>query len=86
MFYTISFSKSGDCCGERLSDFDIKIGESSEGNGDKNAMCASNVGVAQGDTKTFKCTSKLKGRYLYIKTNLQAALTLCEVKVFGEIV
>ena len=67
-------------------DFNIKIGESNEGHGDKNAMCLSNVGVAKGETKTFKCTSKLKGRYLNIKTNLDDYLTLCEVKVFGEIV
>ena len=84
--HTISYSKLGDCCGERLSDFDIKIGESSEGKGDKNALCLSNVGVPQGGTKTFMCTSTLKGRYLYIKSNLIGKLSLCEVKVFGEFV
>ena len=70
--------------GIRLSNFNIKIGESAEGQGDANTLCVSNAGVAAGDTKTFNCISTLTGRYLYIKTNLQEILTLCEVKVFGE--
>ena len=70
--------------GIRLSNFNIKIGESAEGQGDANALCVSNADVAAGATKTFKCASTLTGRYLYIKTNLQDILTLCEVKVFGE--
>ena len=76
----------GDCCGDRLLDFNIRIGDKSESDGDANALCLSNAGVPQGDTKNFKCGSKLKGRYLFIKTNLKEALTLCEVKVYGEFV
>ena len=88
--YYISFASSfnivGDCCGERLSDFNIMIGDSTKENGTANPLCVSHLGVPQGATKTFKCMTKLIGRYLYIKKNSPDPLTLCEVKVFGEFV
>ena len=81
-----SFNALGECCQERLSDFNITIGDSTKENGDANPVCVSNVGLPTGqDTWKFKCSSKATGRYLYIKTNLKDALTLCEVKVFGEL-
>ena len=62
------------------------IGDSTTENGTANALCVSDAGVPEGATKTFKCMTKLIGRYLYVKKNLPGALTLCEVKVFGEFV
>ena len=75
----------GDCCGVTLSNFNIRIGESAEEEGKRNPLCVSNAAVTQGETKTFKCAAKPAGRYLYIKTNLNVYLMLCEVKVFGEL-
>jgi len=81
----VNITNRGECCQERLSDFNITIGDSTKENGDANPVCVSNVGLPTGqDTWKFKCSSKATGRYLYIKTNLKDALTLCEVKVFGE--
>ena len=67
-----------------LTDFNIKIGNSAEGEGAANALCVANVAVPRNSTKTFQCTAKLTGRYLNIKTNVDIHLTICEVKVFGE--
>eukprot|EP00795_Rhopilema_esculentum_P013206 gene13206-4022_t len=74
----------GDCCGSRLSDFNIRIGNSTTGNGDNNSACAVNQGIAQGATKTFLCRPRIYGRYLYVQSNITPELTLCEVQVFGE--
>ena len=67
-----------------LLDFDIKLGSSAAGDGAANALCVANVAVPRNSTETFQCKTKLTGRYLYVKTNLNTHLTLCEVKVFGE--
>ena len=67
-----------------MTDFSIKIGDSAEGEGAANALCVANVAVPRNSTKTFECTSTLTGRYLNVKTNVDAHLTMCEVKVFGE--
>eukprot|EP00794_Sanderia_malayensis_P014223 gene14223-15706_t len=47
--YSMKITNRGDCCGERLSDFDIRVGESSQGRGDLNVACKQHVGVAQGE-------------------------------------
>eukprot|EP00795_Rhopilema_esculentum_P015083 gene15083-6251_t len=74
----------GDCCGDRLSDFNIVVGNSSEGNGGSNTVCAASQSVPQGGTKLFPCRPRLHGRYLYIQQNKAVAISLCEVRVFGE--
>ena len=77
---------SGDCCGYRLNNFNIRIGDSSSGNGDANPACATSQSVPQGATNTYKCRPRLLGRYLYVQQNLVDILTLCEVQVFGELI
>lgn len=67
-----------------MSNFNIKIGESNAGNGDENSACLLNGKVAQGATKNFECYPRQQGRYLFIQSNLDIPLSLCEVKVFGE--
>ena len=74
------------CCVERLTSFDIRVGDSDAGRGEQNAACVTNVGFfVEGITKSFFCNQKLYGRYLYVQTNKQYHLMLCEVEVFGEI-
>ena len=73
------------CCVERLASFDIRVGDSDAGRGDQNAACVRNVGFfVEGITKSFFCNKKMYGRYLYVQTNKQSFLMLCEVEVFGE--
>ncbi len=82
----MKITNRNDCCGHRLSNFNIRIGNSTQGRGDLNAACQKNAGVGQGATKTFECKPRLKGRYLYIQSNLNYDLTICEAQVFGEFV
>ena len=81
----MKITNRGDYCGERLSDFNVRVGNSNIGRGEQNALCQQNIAVPQGQTSTFVCDLALHGRYLYIQTNLQKILTLCKVEVFGEI-
>eukprot|EP00795_Rhopilema_esculentum_P015078 gene15078-6245_t len=80
----ISLRNPRDCCGYRLSNFNIVVGNSIEGNGGSNTVCAASQSVPQGGTKLFPCRPRLHGRYLYIQQNKAEPLTLCEVRVFGE--
>ncbi|XP_065055022.1 uncharacterized protein LOC135683639 [Rhopilema esculentum] len=82
--HSVKITNRGDCCGDRLSDFNIVVGNSIEGNGGSNSACAVGQSVPQGGTKLFPCRPRLHGRYLYIQQNRAEALTLCEVRVFGE--
>ena len=85
LVYTVKITNRGDCCGARLSDFNVRVGDSNIGRGEENTACGMNIGVPQGGTSTFVCDPRLYGRYLYIQSNLKEYLTLCEVQVFGEI-
>ncbi|XP_065051586.1 uncharacterized protein LOC135681186 isoform X2 [Rhopilema esculentum] len=84
LVHSVKITNRGDCCGSRLSDFNIRIGNSTTGNGDNNSACTVNQGIAQGATKTFLCRPRIYGRYLYVQSNITPGLTLCEVQVFGE--
>ena len=86
MTYRIVDSIVGDCCGHRLGNFNIRVGDSSSGNGGANNACALSQSVPEGATRTYKCRPRLIGRYLYVQQNLNYALTLCEVQVFGEFI
>ena len=89
----ISFVKiygRSDCCHERNSDFDITIGNS-PATGDENPVCVSHGGLGTtNQVKEFTCLNGVvTGRYVKIKTHLNgdnAALTLCEVEVYGAFI
>ena len=83
--YSMKITNRGDCCGERLTDFNVRIGDSDIGRGELNALFKQNLSIPQGGTSTLICDPPMHGRYLYIQTNLRQALALCEVEVFGEI-
>ena len=73
----------GDCCSDRLSDFNVLIGEYRGGNFEANKACAMNEN-ASGEIFTFiPCKPMRQGRYLYVQQNTNEPLTLCEVEVYG---
>eukprot|EP00795_Rhopilema_esculentum_P015081 gene15081-6248_t len=78
--HSVKVTNRGDCCGDRLSDFNIVVGNSIEDNGGSNIACAVNQSVPLGGTKLFPCRPRLHGRYLYIQQNKAEYLTLCEVR------
>ena len=70
-----------DCCGERLSNFEIRIGNSLEDNGNANPACGGKYSLETGKTRRILCGG-LTGRYVNIVIPGRAEyLTLCEVKV-----
>lgn len=78
-----------DCCGDRLSDFEIRIGDAIPlGNGrgnsaTRNRICQSGLSVPEGITKEFRCP--MVGRYIVIRIpGENKVLTLCDVKVYAE--
>ena len=79
---SVSITSRADCCGERLSNIDILVG-----NGDSpedNPVCARSASVPMGQTKTFDCA--MIGRYVMIKQNLRnVPLSLCEISVKGYV-
>jgi len=84
LIYSINVTSRGDCCGNRLSDFNVRVGDSNVGRGENNTLCQQNIAVPQGQTSTFICNPPMYGRYLYVQTNIEKRLPLCEVEVYGE--
>uniref|UniRef100_UPI00398EB00C fucolectin-like n=1 Tax=Pristiophorus japonicus TaxID=55135 RepID=UPI00398EB00C len=71
--------------GEGLQGAEIRIGDSTENNGNNNALCAKIESIAAGTTARFACGGLgVHGRYLnIIIPGRNAALSLCEVEAFG---
>ncbi len=79
---SVKITNRVDCCSERLGDFDILVGNEANG-GDGNNACQENQSMTNIVTKSFQCPNMLIGRYLFIRSKLNPALTLCEVEVYG---
>ena len=52
--------------------------------GADNTLCADNIRIPAGSSKTYFCPPKVYGRYLYIRIpGSNKILTLCEVEVYS---
>ena len=60
--------------------FALQGNETTNGGAD-NSLCANNIQIPPGSSKTYSCSPKAYGRYLYIRLLRKVALTLCEVEV-----
>ena len=68
--------------GTDLKDFEIRIGDSLENNGNENKKCGNKHSVRPGEIKTITCN--LTGQYINILiTERGKALSLCEVVPYG---
>jgi len=56
----------------------------SDDGGVTNPACGSSYGVPEGQGLSFFCRPILYGRYVTIRSLLNAPLTLCEVEVYSE--
>ncbi|EDO38602.1 predicted protein, partial [Nematostella vectensis] len=75
-----------DCCGGRLSSFEIRIGDSLDNNGNENPMCGSSYSIPTGGNSSIICSPLLTGRYVNIRIpGKDKILTLCEVEVYPTI-
>ena len=82
--YSVSITNRGDCCAERLTNFDVRVGNSLDNNGNNNALCKHGSTVPLGQTKEFVCSTLLTGKYVNIQILQLGILTLCEVEVSGS--
>uniref|UniRef100_A0A672PK16 Fucolectin tachylectin-4 pentraxin-1 domain-containing protein n=1 Tax=Sinocyclocheilus grahami TaxID=75366 RepID=A0A672PK16_SINGR len=82
--YKVTITNRADCCPERMTGVEIRIGNSLENNGNNNPRCAVVTSpLPAGGTVSFSC-GRMEGRYvnMYLP-NIQTHLTLCEVEVYG---
>lgn len=73
----------GDCCGDRLSRFEVSVAKSDQAASKDKTKCGGKHSVAQGQSKTIDC-GNAKGQYVLITAPGRKALTLCEVQVHGS--
>lgn len=79
----VAITNRADCCGYRLSDFELKIGDSLVDEGLGNPKCGDRHAVpGDGNTETITCSPPLYGRYLLIHSFYKNALDICEVEVY----
>ena len=73
-----------DCCGVRLNNFIITVGNNADGKG--NSICVADGGDVSGSYDIARyCSSPLTGRYLHVVLKGEKKmLTLCEVHVYAE--
>ena len=63
--------------------FALQGNETTNGGAD-NSLCANNIQIPAGSSKTYFCLPKAYGRYLYIRLpGITMFLTLCEVEVYS---
>ena len=62
--------------------FTLQGNETANG-GANNHLCADNIQIPQGGSKTYSCSPKAYGRYLYIRIPRREFLTVCEVEVYS---
>lgn len=68
--------------GTELKDFEIRIGNSTENEGNDNEKCGDKHSVRPGDIKTISCN--ITGQYINIRIPESGkALSLCEVVPYG---
>ncbi|XP_059356791.1 fucolectin-7-like [Carassius carassius] len=81
--YKVTVTNRADCCPERTTGVEIRIGNSLENNGNNNPRCGVTSSFPAGSSVSFSCGG-MEGRYvnMYIP-NIQAVLSLCEVEVYG---
>ncbi len=78
---SVSITPKTGCCSERLQNFDIRIGDTK--NEKANDICRKSANITVQEAVKFNCNQGLVGRYLYIITNIDKKLSLCEVEAYG---
>ncbi|XP_073227964.1 fucolectin-like [Porites lutea] len=66
----------------RLNGAEIRVGNETANGGANNHLCANIIHIPAGSSKTYSCSPKAYGRYLYIRLP-NMWLTLCEVEVYS---
>lgn len=77
---TVTVYNRGDCCGNRLKNFEVRVGDSEELA--DNEQCGDLHTIGQGESEDIGCNG-LQGRYTFVgwTDNRRHVLTLCEVEI-----
>ncbi|XP_028402030.1 uncharacterized protein LOC114524971 [Dendronephthya gigantea] len=78
----IRITNRQDCCRERLSDFEIRIGDYFGEDAEKSPKCGDRHTIS-GDSKVISCRGMVGGFLTIRIPGKRKILTLCEVEVFG---
>ncbi|XP_061084764.1 fucolectin-5-like [Conger conger] len=78
---SVTLTNRADCCSDRITGAQIRIGDSLADNGISNALCSTVDYMGPGETKTFNCYGQKKGRYVTVYIPKAEYLSLCEVEV-----
>ncbi|KAM3841091.1 fucolectin-like isoform 2-T8 [Vipera latastei] len=80
--YAVMVKNRKDCCGQRLYEAEIHVGDSRKDNGRVNYLCDIIQNDNPGSLVTIYCDGH-QGRYVSVHLPRDDALTLCEVEVYG---
>lgn len=69
--------------GDRLSNFEIKIGYSLSDNGKVKPKCGNRQSVGEGRTKSIACSPLFSGQYPLIPSFFAESLTICELEAYA---
>ncbi|XP_026087876.1 uncharacterized protein si:ch1073-376c22.1 [Carassius auratus] len=79
----VSITNQGDCCADRISGAEIRVGNSLVDDGNQNQVVASVYSMLPGKTQKFKF-SPMEGQYVNVRLpGADRILTLCEVEVYA---
>ena len=75
---SVTVYNRGDCCGDRLNGFEVKVGDNSKW--ERNPGCGGNTTATQGESSLVDCEGK-KGRFVSVVVPRKTTLHLCEVRI-----
>ncbi|XP_025031055.1 uncharacterized protein LOC103053962 [Python bivittatus] len=71
-----------DCCGERINQAEIRLGDTLEDHGKSNPLCGIVLNTSPGSVTTIYCNEQ-QGRYVSVHLVGRQYLSLCEVEVYS---
>ncbi|KAL7990238.1 hypothetical protein Chor_010592 [Crotalus horridus] len=80
--YAVVVRNREDCCGERLFEAEVHLGDSLEDHGRSNPRCGIILNTSPGSITTIYCNGQ-RGRYVSVHLPREGYLTICEVEVYG---
>jgi len=78
---SVEIFNRADCCGDRLSNFQVRVGDAKLWS--KNMKCGGDWSIGQGQSLKIPCT-QYQGQYVFVVIPATAVLNLCEVKIMGS--
>ena len=85
--HSVKVWNRADCCGERLADFQVRVGEANA-TWDQSHTCSNNAGFGTGKRlsavegdRVATAVCGMEGEVVHVVSNIKGKLTICEVQV-----